>query len=225
MRKPLDPMQRLSQWLRKLESRVKTLETAPRLQNSSISKGALRILSPEGLIVVGSARISGTLNGSGTFDWTGPVNLKGAQSVTGPTTFTGKMTVIGPWSLDGSGLISGDVDITGDVAVTGDINVTGAGRIKVGSSLTLNPAGNNGRIEFANGAQVFTDGTTIQVFKGNSVVQVSDTYARIQYGGSVIQIGNDGVRMTVNETRTSAATSLPAGVLGIDGQTVFRVVA
>lgn len=87
MPKAMDPIQRLIQWFKKLERRVKRLETAARLQNSSVDDGALYILSPEGLIVgepgssSGSARVYGTLSVDGLLRMLGDLRVQGGGKV------------------------------------------------------------------------------------------------------------------------------------------------
>ena len=202
MRKPLDPMQRLSQWLRKLESRVKTLETAPRLQNSSISKGALRILSPEGLIVVGSASVSGlldvdgTLDGTGSFDWSGPWELSGAGQITGDVTATGTWT----WQ--------GDLNLSGDMDVTGDITILPGGRIVV-DDMIIDPA-DGGSVKFPNNAVVSADDLGgVQMRQGTASVFVGPGMVAMQLGTRSISITNSGIQ--VSGMSTLSMSLAPAG--------------
>ena len=172
--------------IRRLADRVRRLESATPLQNASISRGALRVVSAEGLIVEGSSRVSGTLIVSGTFEMDGTQNLTGTL------------------------VVSGDTTITGDVTISGDFAVTGGGRIIVGSAMTLDPSVASGAIVFANGAQVFTDATTIQVYKGNGVASVSNTEAKIQVGGAAISVDATGRRMAA----LPAKTGMGAGFIG-----------
>ncbi|QNA93268.1 MULTISPECIES: hypothetical protein [unclassified Microbacterium] len=146
--------------------------------------------------------IDGDITGAGEFDWTGPWKLSGPGQVTAPTT---------EWS--------------GDIELTGDLNVVDAGRIKVGSSLVLNPSGNNGRVEFANGAQVFTDGSSIQVYLGNGVCQVSNAEAKLQVGGTSFRVQSGQIYASGMDTMN--ATEVPGGFVGaivnFSGQ-IFRLV-
>lgn len=219
MRKSLDPVQRLTEWLRKLESRVKSLETTPRLQNASISKGALRILSDEGLIVVGSARIDGVLTGSGSFNWDGDMNLTGSQTITGPTTFTGTLTVNGAWSLDGNG------DITGNVDLTGDFRVATGGRILV-DDMVIDPTG-GGSVTFPGGAVVQADpGGGIRVTQGTNRVYVGAGLVSMQNGSRTFGISSSG--FTINNIPTipaSSANGAVEGTLWVDSfGSLFRVI-
>jgi predicted acyltransferase (DUF342 family) len=115
------------------------------LGNSTIDRGALRVVSAEGLIVEGSQRVSGTLIVSGeetvdgiltvtgTLIVSGEANVTGSTEFTGDTTFTGTTDITGPTMITGTFGIDGDTTITGDVTLTGNFTVTGAGKIKVGS--------------------------------------------------------------------------------------------
>lgn len=178
----VDSLGDLKQEIRDLMRRIRVLESASPLGYSSITEGALEIRSPEGLIVEGSAKVSGTLTGSGTFDWTGPVNLKGAQSVTGPTTFTGMMTVNGPWALNGNG------EITGNVAVKsgGEIRVQGGGGDVVLSSTYAAPRVNLGGAQIDGGTSfTFTAGTNTVYFTGGTIrIAGMPTRSAAQYPGS-----------------------------------------
>lgn len=130
-------------WVERLARRVDRLESGALLENSSITRGGMRIASNEGLriegsakvsgwlIVTGTARVTGRLEGSGTFDWTGPMNLQGAQTITGPTTFTGEMIVNGTWKLVGNGEITGNVDLKGILNLLRDLLVKTGGKIVI----------------------------------------------------------------------------------------------
>ncbi|WP_404475130.1 hypothetical protein [Microbacterium aerolatum] len=179
--------------------RIRVLETQAPVGFTSVTRGALRVASNEGLLVEGSAkvdgwlvvtgteRVTGRLEGSGTFDWTGPMNLRGAQSVTGPTTFTGQVTVNGPWDLNGNG------DITGNVVVRsgGAITVQGPG-----GNVTLSSSYSAPRINLG-GAQI--DGGSALTFTA---------------GTTVIYFANGTIRIAGIPTRSG--TGLPAGAVGAD---------
>jgi hypothetical protein len=57
--------------------RLRALEKQASAGFTSVNRGAFRIASPEGLIVEGSAKVTGELKGEGTLNWTGPVNVSG----------------------------------------------------------------------------------------------------------------------------------------------------
>lgn len=148
--------------LREMKRRIHILEVGTPQQNMSISRGALRVLSAEGLIVEGSARVNGTLivtgeervdgtlritgtlivsgnfNLEGTTTISGPTNvtgdmdINGSLDINGPTNITGATNITGPTTITGTFDIDGQTTITGDVTLTGDFMVTAGGRILVG---------------------------------------------------------------------------------------------
>jgi hypothetical protein len=106
-----DLLNDLNAELRDLKRRIRVLESASPLGWSSVSEGALEIRSAEGLIVVGSARISGVLNGDGTFDWTGPATISGTLNVTGATTLAGAVTMNNDLTLGSGRIVAGSIVI------------------------------------------------------------------------------------------------------------------
>ena len=198
--------------------RLDALEKANPLENASVSHGRLRFIG--GLLLIdsgGTLEIIGHFNGTGDFEWSGP------------------------WKFDsGNGEIAGNVKLTGDFDLTGKFtsgNVriedgkiyvgTGAGQIVIDGAtgkitagdMSMDPTVSGGALTFANGAQVFTDGSTVQLYKGNSVAQISNDYARIQHGGDVVQIDGNGIRMSPAAVSPVSGMGLPAGVMihGADG--------
>ena len=195
-------------WIQRLVRRVARLESGAMLENSSITNGRMRFIG--GLLRLDSGAL---------VELFGQWRFTGNGAVTGDVVAEGKWTQNGPWEFNGPGDIDGDVDLTGS------LSVLGAGRVKVGSAMTLNPAGSNGRVEFANGAQVFTDAATIQVYKGNGVVQVSDTEAKVQVGGTAVRVQSGHVYMSGMATKTLASTpGAFVNALVYDGGEVKRVV-
>lgn len=128
--------------------RIRVLETQAPVGFTSVSRGALRILSPEGLIVVGTARVTGTqyvdgrLEGDGVFDWSGAVWLRGSVMVPGNLTGVGSLLWSGPWEMRGNG------DLTGNVALDGDLSLRN-GRIVAGSIIIDKNGGYGGRLAAA----------------------------------------------------------------------------
>lgn len=195
-------------WIPKLVRRIERLESGALLENSSITGGRMRFIG--GLLRVDSG---------GRVEIVGTLQIDGTTTVTGTFTVTGNFKVTGPWRLEGPG------DITGNVDVTGTIRVLAGGKIQVGN-IIIDPTISGGAITFANGAQVFTDGSTIQVYKGNGVVQISDTEAKMQVGGTAIIARSGAVQMLGVPTKaSSAAGGLPAGVAHLDPSgNLFRIV-
>lgn len=188
------------------------------LQNGSIGNAGLRFYDAGsatfeggGGIVIrdsGYIIIDGDIDGLGDFDWLGTFKARG------------------PWELIGLGKVTAaTTDWLGDINLTGDMRVTGAGRVRIGTSMVLNPAGSNGRVEFANGAQVFTDGSSIQMYLGNGVCQVSNSEAKIQVGGTTLRVVSGNIYATGMDTISAA--SVPGsfvGALVYDGGQMKRVV-
>lgn len=163
--------------------RLRALETASPLGSSSITRGALRVASNEGLkvegsakvsgwlIVTGTARVTGRLEGSGTFDWTGPMNLQGAQSVTGPTTFTGKVDINGEADINGPLDVLGVWKLTGDGTITGDVGISGNLAMKSGGKITVEGA-NPIVLQQEGGSAKVKVGTTGEISGADSGIQM-----------------------------------------------------
>ncbi|WP_431863030.1 hypothetical protein [Microbacterium algeriense] len=206
--------------IRELKRQVKRLQAARPLENASITNGrvrfvggTLRVDSGGRVEIVGTLQIDGTTTVTGSFKVTGPWRLEGDGTITGNVTGTGTLTWNGPWNLNGAGKIQGDVQ------------VLGAGKLRVGN-MVLDPTVSGGAIAFANGAQVFTDATTIQVYKGNGVAQISDTEAKLQVGGLAIRIVGGNVQFLGLPTRSRAnANNAVVGSIWSDGTNVYRVVS
>lgn len=130
--------------------RLRALESASNMNSSAVGRGGIRVhggggitIENGGLVVTGSATISGlleatgTINMSGTFTATGEVNLNGptdvagdltvtgTTSIEGNTTVTGDFTVTGPTSLEGVTEIVGNTTVTGTFDVNGAMTTTG----------------------------------------------------------------------------------------------------
>jgi len=205
--------------------RLRELETASPLGSSSITRGALRVASNEGLKVEGSAKVSGwlivtgtervigRLEGSGTFDWTGPMNLQGAQSVTGPTTFTGKVNINGDVDINGPLNVLGVWKLTGNGEITGDVNLTGeltAGNVRI----SPNTAG--GQIGFGSGRRIDAGAGFLGLYDGARFIVFNSTGVAIHGGGATITVSANGVRMNLPQV---AKAGIPANCVyvGSDG--------
>ncbi|WP_028275222.1 hypothetical protein [Arthrobacter sp. I3] len=195
--------------LKDILRRLRTLETASPLQNASIGSNGLRVydggvitIQNGGLSVTGTASITGTLQADGTVAFTGtftqsgpttftgdtklngPTHINGTTDIAGNVTATGTFTNNGPTNLNGPTKTTGTLSVEGVTTLKNDLNVTTGGKVKVGSAMTLDPSVSSGALVFSNGAQVFTDATTIQMFKGTSAVQVANGTATLQGNGS-----------------------------------------
>lgn len=162
----------------------------------------------------GPSTFTGQTNVSGDFNVTGPTKLNGKTDIGGNTSVTGDLTVTGPTKLNGKTDIGGNTKVTGTMDVEGPMGVTGTldikgkstlqndlevrngGKVKVGS-MTLDPDVGSGAMKFANGGQVYSDGGSVQVFKGTSVVQVEDGKASLMGdGGNYVTADSTGVRVS-----------------------------
>jgi hypothetical protein len=181
----------------RLERIVDDLQKGSPLESSSISNGLVQW-------------IGGKLQGlaGAVFEWIGSFDLTGPFTATGRSTFRGPVEITGE---DGTLDVEADADFGGDVKITktldvtaeatfraltkvlGDFRVEENGKIYVGTAMVFDPTIQSGAIVFQNGAQVFTNGDTIQVYKGNGVVEISDTEAKLQLGGSAIVIDEEGI--------------------------------
>ncbi|MGN7861449.1 hypothetical protein ACTJI8_12785 [Microbacterium sp. 22303] len=219
--------------------RLRALETQSPVGYTSITRGALRVASNEGLIVEGSAKVSGwlvvtgTLKGTGTFDWSGDLILSGSQHVTGPTVFDGTLTingnttVNGPFNVVGTWKLIGNGEVQGNVTVTGNVDVNSPGRIRItgGSSpATLE----NGAMTFGTGGKVEADIAHggVRMVAGINGVYAGTNAAIIQYGSVSIILSGSGISMFgLDTTPSSLANNAPAGCIWTDGSgKLFEVV-
>ncbi|GAA1149095.1 hypothetical protein MOX01_22230 [Microbacterium oxydans] len=199
-------------WIKNLNAKVDRIFSGAFLENASITNGRLRIIggtlrvdSGGSVVIVGTLSIDGTTTVTGSFKVTGPWRLEGDGTITGNVVGTGTLTWNGPWNFNGAG------NITGNVEMTGNLNVQGAGRVKVGG-MTLDPTISGGAVTFPNGAQVFTNGSTIQVYLGNGVVQVSDAEVKMQLGGTALRLTSGHIYGAGMATK--AVGTVPGGFVG-----------
>jgi hypothetical protein len=181
-------------WIEDVKRQLARIKSGAFLENSSITNGRMRFIG--GLLLIdsgGTLQVIGHLTGEGNFEWSGP------------------------WKFNsGDGEIAGNVKLTGDFdligkLINGDVRIEG-NRIYIGE-MVLDPTNHGGSVKFPNGAEVFTDGETIQLVNGNSVVQVADDYARLQNGGDIVEINGDGIRMSPGAVSPVSGMGLPAGVM------------
>lgn len=178
--------------LRRLQERVRVLETANPLESSSVTNGQIRIIGGTirvdgggNLIVSGTMSVNGTSTVTGSFTVSGPWNLSGAGTISGNVTITGNVTATGtltqngPWNLNGTGTIAGNVVQTGNTDQRGNVTVNGGGKITVqggGGNVVLDSSYADPRITLG-GAQInggnnsftFTSGAQIVYFVNNTI--------------------------------------------------------
>lgn len=202
-----------SSGIRDLVRDVRGNTYATPLNGASVGRGGMRfygtgklLVENEGLEVVGTANISGTLHADGTVTLEGDVNISGPLTVTGNTDITGDLDVTGPMKTTGT------LSVEGVTTLKSDLIVTTGGKVKVGSAMTLDPSVSSGALVFSNGAQVFTDATTIQVFKGTSAVQVANGIATLQGNGSTYVRSDSTTGNTIAGPLKNTAHSTISGV-------------
>lgn len=186
--------------LERLVRRVEKLERAAPIGFSSITRGSLRVASPEGLIVEGSEKVTGTLdvtgtltiegtlNGNGTITWTGPATLSGDATVAGPlhvngaTDINGDTTVKGPFHVQGSTDITGTLAVAGATTLSNDLTVGSGGKISLGGlSLESSPVG-AGAINF-----LPTGGISASI-DGSIIITSPDLATMVVIGGGKITV-------------------------------------
>ena len=211
--------------MRRMTSQLRSLNTAPAATNTAIGRDGMEVydggvitIINGGLDVTGTATISGTLTGDGTFTWSGPFNQSGVSTFTGnvnlngPTGINGALTVAGNTTVTGTFNVNGAMKTTSTLSVEGvttlknDLNVTTGGKIKVGTSMTLDPSVSSGAVVFSNGAQVFTDASSIQMFKGGSVCKIEDAEAFLLGGGNYVRVTSGGILMQTLPAAPSGST-------------------
>jgi cytoskeletal protein CcmA (bactofilin family) len=207
--------------IRKLVERIERLERAAPIGFSAVSRGALRITSEEGLIVEGSARISGVLDGDGQLLWSGPITFTGPFTINGATVQNGEYTVTGPFHVNGTTDINGNTtvngvfDVVGDSTFTGEVTIDGgwhlngdgdiAGNVGMTGTLTIQVGGSiqvgtvklgvtsNGRpgLDF-DGATLTENADRLALESGQAVVGVAPTFAALAFGSKVVRVSADG---------------------------------
>lgn len=214
------------------ERRLRRVESAAPIGYSSVTRGGLRIASAQGLTaqsvpggapaidVTGRQRVSGLLDGDGTFTWTGPVNIGGSCTISGPLNVTGNVTTSGSFTNSGTFTNNGATNLNGATTVKGDLNVVSPGKIKAGN-LTIDPVTGSGSVLFSNGAQLYTNGSSVQLFIGAVSVTLTATQATIGTGGKSVILSASGHTLGGLSTITTAASGLPVGAMHVSSSNVL----
>lgn len=178
---------------------------------SIIFNGPVRITGPfdvEGLtqimgdlvLAAGGTFTAGTIelnpDGSakfGTLTISPTGKLTSGQAIINPdgSAKFGQFDIAANGNLDSKGTL----DIKGKSTLQDDLEVKGGGKVKVGG-MTLDPTVASGAVTFSNGAQVYTNGSSIQMFRGDGVVQVAGDRAAIQWGGAAFSVDAGGRRIS-----------------------------
>lgn len=196
--------------LRDMKDRLRRLETAIPLQNSSVTQGRLRFIGGQLLIdsggqfaVVGTASVDGSMTVSGTFLLTGSGwRIVGSGSIEGPT------TVIGTLKVDGDSRFTGNLSLEGDIALTGNMGIAAGGKFTAGNvtieedEVTVGGGASpatlkDSALSFATGGKVEADTSVggARLSAGTAVVNVGSV-ASIRKGPSSVIVAPDSV--TVN---------------------------
>lgn len=178
----------------------------------------------------GNTSVTGDLDVKGPLDVTGETKLNGKTDIGGNTMVTGDLDVKGPLTVTGATKLNGKTDIGGNTSVTGDLDLKGpldvagtmdimgkstlqndltvqaGGKVKVGG-MTLDPTVASGAMTFSNGAQMFTNGDSIQMFRGEGAAQVTGTRSALSWGGASFSVDAGGRRVS-NLPRTTEKPNL-----------------
>lgn len=200
--------------------RLRALEHASNMNSSAVGRGGIRVhggggitIENGGLVVSGSATISGlleatgTINMSGVFTASGDVNLNGPVDIAGNTTITGDVTSAGhftqtgPTDLNGVTTIAGNTNVTGDFTVTGPTDLNGettiAGDTTVTGTFDVDgPMTTTGTLDVEG---VTTLKATLNITSGK-IVASGLTIDPAVSGGSLIFAGGGGMQGTSGVT-------------------------
>jgi cytoskeletal protein CcmA (bactofilin family) len=164
--------------------RIDNLERQSPLGNSSVTRGALRVASTEGLIVEGSQKVSGWLIVTGTLKVVGTFLLDGITTVTGAFTSKGLTRFEGDTTQSGPFHVQGATDLTGNMTVKtgGKILVEGP------SAATLQ----NGELSFATGGKVVAYPSGVAAVAGTAQVVASVAGAYLFFGSNNLAVSSAG---------------------------------
>lgn len=168
--------------------------------NTSVSEGAFEIRSNEGLIVSGSAKVSGTLAVTGTETVAGTLIVTGTERVDGTLRVTGHFIVDGDQTVNGPLVVAGTFAITGATTLTGNLTVNAPGKITVAGG-TSPAVLADGSLTFGTGAKLEADGAGARLISGGSGprLYVFPTAIGIQYDPTHgVQSTGSGTTVTGN---------------------------
>lgn len=125
--------------------RLRALEHASNMNSSAVGRGGIRVhggggitIENGGLVVSGSATISGILDATGSINMEGTFTATGTVRLSGQTDIWGPLIVTGDTDLDGTTTISGNTSVTGDFTVTGPTDLNGVTTIAGNTTVTGN---------------------------------------------------------------------------------------
>ncbi len=193
-------------WITRIEEKLDRLKSGAFLENSSITKGMLRIIG--GLLRLDSGA---RLEGEGHFGWSGPVFLDGDVQVTKTLEVTAATRLRAETTIEGLTRLLAELVVEGKIT-SQNVRIEG-GRIYVGvggaqvvidgatgqiisGALTIDPTADGGAVLFSNGSKMYSNVTAIGLRKGNSSVTIGDTIAAMLVGGKALTVTEDGVALT-----------------------------
>lgn len=191
--------------------RLRRLEAAADLGYASVSRGSLRILSNEGFLVEGSAKVIGWLIVTGTERVTGTLEVLGDLIASGTISLTGPLTQ------------TGDSDFTGDIDITGDLHIDGTTTLT--KTMTVNSPG---KIVFPGGASPltlqsgemsFASGGVIDGTSGLRMQMPGGGFISLQAGIAQMLIGTNYVAITSAGTTINGPVFAPSKSFLIDHPT------
>lgn len=221
--------------LRRLQERVRILETANPLEASSVTNGQIRIIGGTirvdgggNLIVNGTMSVNGTSTVTGSFTVSGPWNLSGAGTISGNVTITGNVTATGtltqngPWNLNGAGTIAGDVNQTGNTTQQGNVTLTGGGKITAGL-IEITPSVSGGSIQFGSGRRIDAGSGFLGVYDGGRFIVFNSSGVAINGGGGpTLTVGPGGIQGIPTIALSSAPTGSFVGCIVADSNGAAR---
>jgi cytoskeletal protein CcmA (bactofilin family) len=187
--------------------RIATLERASPLENSSVTRGRVRIASNEGLLVEGSQKVSGWLVVTGTLKVLGSFLLEGATTMTGNLISSGTALFSGAFTTKGTTRFEGDTTQKGPFHVEGATDVTGNMTVKTGGKLvvegtqkiTLQSVSGTATLQFSDGPRVWSQSGAARMDAGPGAGIVLSTaeaaILRSPDTATAVAVSNTGTRI------------------------------
>jgi hypothetical protein len=214
--------------------RLDALERQAPVGFTTVTRGALRVLSEAGFYVGGaaSAIIDGLLRVTGILNVIGTLNVSGNNNITGPTSQDGPLTVNGSSTFTGPETHAGQLDYTGNETHAGDLQYQG-NEMHRGNEAHFGILGYTGD-ETHNGNEAHNGTSTVNgsvvingpvpltmtngaiVSGGAQIAFVSGIGMVISYLSSKIEVGPFGVSLNGGGGASISVSSL--GIVTINGR-------
>jgi hypothetical protein len=193
--------------------RIDSLERATPLEDSSVTRGRVRIASNEGLLVEGSQKVSGVLVVTGTLKVVGRFLLDGITTMTGDLVssgtalFTGAFTSRGTTRFEGPTTQKGVFHVEGDQDNTGKLDIKGTATVKAGGKIvvdgaqqiTLQSVQGTATLQFSDGPRVWSQSGAARMDAGpgaGSVVATAEAaILRSPDTANAVAVSNTGTRI------------------------------